>query len=230
MSVEWRKSVAFEAELAPGRLSRFSCRLEKTGEKPRTVLAVRDGDIRFQTQDLDVIINAATGFLDRYRVRGLDILAPNACRPLVLKDNADPWGMTVRSFRDFLGAFTLMDEATSAWFSGVSTEKLEPVRVIEDGEVRTLSNRSSLSAGHISACAICLPKRGTEIESRSARVLERKGQDAEIRFSAGLPASRFLGQAAYGRDNCRLTATRPSPRNGTPSSAGDGRALTIIND
>ncbi|MCK7483429.1 MAG: hypothetical protein M0C28_45130 [Candidatus Moduliflexus flocculans] len=34
LSVEWRKRVVFEAELAPGRLNRFSCRLEKAKDKP----------------------------------------------------------------------------------------------------------------------------------------------------------------------------------------------------
>jgi len=39
LSVEWRKRVVFEAELAPSRLNRFSCKLERVPEKPKPAVA-----------------------------------------------------------------------------------------------------------------------------------------------------------------------------------------------
>jgi alpha-mannosidase len=230
LSVEWRKRVAFEAELEPGRLSRFSCRLEKTAEKPRPVQAVRDGAVRFQTRDLDVLINAGTGLLDRYRVRGVDILAPNACRLIVVRDNADPWGMTVRGFRDVLGAFALMDEKTSAWFAGVSCERLEPVRVIEDGDVRTVVE-SLLAFGRSQVCLrYALPKRGSEIEVEVRVFWNEKDRMLKLSFPIAFSASEFLGQVVYGRDALPANGEEAVSQKWQAVTAEDGRAFTIIND
>ena len=103
LSLEWRKRVVFEAELAPGRLNRFSCRLEKAPEKPEAEAAEKDGDIAVTTADLTASVNTRTGLLDAYRAGGIDFLEPGAFRPLVIRDNADPWGMKVRSFRTVAG-------------------------------------------------------------------------------------------------------------------------------
>ena len=90
LSLEWRKRVVFEAELAPGRLNRFSCRLERAAEKPERGFVEKDGVITVTTADLTAAVNARTGLLDVYKAGGIDFLEPGAFSPLVIRDNADP--------------------------------------------------------------------------------------------------------------------------------------------
>ncbi len=60
-----RKRVVFSAALEPGRMNRFDCRLEMLKAKPACTLKQRDGRLRFKTKELEVVINARTGLLDR---------------------------------------------------------------------------------------------------------------------------------------------------------------------
>ena len=231
LSLEWRKKVVFAAELEPGAMNRFICRLERIGAMPKAKRQAGDGDIRVQTPDLDAVINAGTGLLDRFRVRGIDILAPNAAQPLVLHDNADPWGMSVRSFRNVLGAFKLMDPEMGTWFSGVTKERLPSVRVIEDGAVRTIIE-SVMFFDHSHLCLrYLLPKRGTEIEIEVRVYWNEKDKMLKLSFPLAFPASRFLGQVAYGRADLPIDGNEAvSQKWLAVIGAENGRALTVIND
>ena len=231
LSLEWRKRVAFATDLEPGTMNRFVCRLEKIGAKPETKRQARDGDIRVQTPDLDVVINSGTGLLDRFRVRAVDILAPNAAQPLVLHDNADPWGMSVRSFRNVLAPFKLMDPEMGTWFSGVTKERLPSVRVIEDGAVRTIIE-SVLFFDHSHLCLRYLvPKRGTEIEIEVRVYWNEKDKMLKLAFPLAFRASRFLGQAAYGLAELPVNGDEAVSQKWLAVIGSEsGRALTIIND
>ena len=50
----------------------------------------QDADVTFKTDQLEVVINGATGLMDKYAVAGTDYLRPNAFRPVVMNDNEDP--------------------------------------------------------------------------------------------------------------------------------------------
>lgn len=231
LSLEWRKKIVFSAELEPGRMNRFCCRMEKIGQKPRPSIAEEGGIIRFKTDDLDVLINTTTGFLDRFKIGGCDFLAANAFKPLVIGDNADPWGMSVRRFRDVAGEFTLMDPAAAAAFAGVSKASLPPVRVVEDGEVRTVVE-ALFGYGHsFLALRYLLPKAGTEIEVELRVHWNEKDKMLKLSVPTRFGQGRCLGQAAYGIE--------PLPDNGDEAvsqkwaavvSPDDEVALTIIND
>jgi alpha-mannosidase len=230
LSVEWRKRVAFEAELGPSGLNRFSCRLEKIPEKPRPLPGIRDGAIRFKTQDLEIIINAATGWLDRFRVGGSDALAPNSGRLLVLRDNADPWGMAVRAFRDVLGVFSLLDEDASARFAGVAGDRLAPVRVIEDGDVRTVVEVLVGFGCSRASIRYALPKRGTEIAVEIRVFWNEKDRMLKLSFPLAFPVSEFLGQAAFGREALPTNGDEAVSQKWQAVTSADGRAFTVIND
>jgi len=76
---EWRKRIVFAADLDPGVMNRFDCRMgEMRIGRPAPVLKAKHGKIHFKTADLDVIVNTKTGLIDRYRVRGVDQVRPNA--------------------------------------------------------------------------------------------------------------------------------------------------------
>lgn len=231
ISLEWRKRVVFEAELAPGRLIRFSCRLERAPAKPPVKAAVKDGAVTVERPDLKAAINAGTGLLDVFRVGGRDLLQPGSFRPLVIRDNADPWGMKVRSFRALAGLFVLASPEQAARFAGLREGGLEPVRVIEDGQVRTVVEAIFAYGSSRLVLHYKVPKRGSEIEVAVRVFWAERDAMLKLGLAPRLRKARFMGQVAYGAGEL--------PSNGDEAVAQkwlalasdeDGAALTVIND
>ena len=231
LSLEWRKRVVFEAELAPGRLNRFSCRLERAPEKPKAEAAEKAGAIVVTTADLTASVNTRTGLLDTYRAAGFDFVEPGAFLPLVIRDNADPWGMKVRSFRNVAGSFRLATPEEAARFAGLREGGLEPVRVIEDGAVRTVVEAILAHGDSRILLGYKIPKRGAEIEIDVRVFWAERDTMLKLGLTPKLRAPRFMGQVAFGADEL--------PSNGDEAvaqkwlalvSETDGAALTVVND
>ena len=205
LALDWRKRVVFRAELAPSQMTRFDCTLDLIPEKLPVSLKAEDGDpedggIHFQTDDLDVLVSTETGLIDRYRVRGVDVTAPNAFQALVIHDNEDPWGMTGRAFREVIGAFTLMSPTTGIAFSGVTDGVLPSVRVIEDGPVRSVIE-AVFEYEHSAICQrYLLPKQGTEIEVEVRVHWNEKDRMLKLSIPTAGRDPHYLGQVAYGFD------------------------------
>jgi alpha-mannosidase len=200
LNIEWRKKIAFQATLEPSQMNRFDCRLKLVPVKPKPSLLESNGKILFKTQDLEVVINTRTGLTDRYCVKGVDFLSKNAFQPIVIEDNADPWGMKVTSFRKIFGKFGLMSKEVGSHFSGITADPIPSVRVIEDGEVRIVVE-GMLSYGHSYICQkYKLPKQGTEIELELRVFWNEKDKMLKLSIPTLLAQSAFLGQVAYGVD------------------------------
>jgi alpha-mannosidase len=198
LSIEWRKKAVFEADLEPGCLNRFSCRLERIAAAPSPRTETIEGAIRFANGELEIAINAATGLIDRFRVKGTDFLAAGAFRPVVLADNADPWGMSVRRYRDEVGAFTLLDADAGTKVSGITGGTMPSVRVIEDGDVRTVVE-AVLGYGRSSLIlTYALPKKGTEVGLEARVFWNEKDRMLKLSLPTLLHPAVHLGQVAYG--------------------------------
>jgi alpha-mannosidase len=237
LSVEWRKKVVFEAELAPSRLSRFDCRLEKGGEAtagPRAGVrgaAVTADRIGVETADLAAAVNARTGLLDTYRVGGVEFLEPGAFAPLVIADNADPWGMKVRSFRDLAGRFALAEPGEAARISGLPGEVLPSVRLVEDGPVRTVVEAVLIHGHSAVVLRYKLPKRGTEIEVEVRVLWNEKDRMLKLSLPSKLASPRFMGQVAFGADDLPADGDEAVSQKWLALvSEADGAALTVVND
>jgi alpha-mannosidase len=198
LNLDWRKRVVFAAELAPSQMNRFDCRLNRLEQKPPVAVEETGGTIAFRTRDVEVVVNTVTGLIDRYRVDGTDYLASGAFAGLVLQDDEDPWGMRYRRFGDVIGRFALMTPAESAGFSGVRRAELAPVRVIEDGDVRTVVEavfsyrRSALCVHYL------LPKQGTELGIEVRVLWGEKDRMLKLAVPTTMPDARYVGQVAYG--------------------------------
>ena len=232
LSLEWRKRVVFEAELAPGQLNRFSCRLEHaTAPRAWAPAAVEEGLITVTTPDLTAAVNTRTGLLDVYRVGGLDLLEPGAFAPLVIRDNADPWGMKVRSFRAVAGRFELATPEQAARLCGIREGGLSPVRVVEDGQVRTVIEAILAHGDSRLVLRYKVPKCGPEIELEARVLWLERDTMLKLGLRPRLAETRFMGQVAYGADEL--------PSNGDEAvsqkwlgvmSEAQGAALTVVND
>ncbi len=198
LPIEWRKKTVFTAELQPNQMNRFDCKFEHLDSKPKPKLKAENGKIKFKTSELEVEINARTGFVDRYSANGVDCLKEKAFVPTVFKDNEDPWGMLVNSFTDVEGRFKLMNQKESAEFSGVKTDKLPAVRVIEDGPVRSVVE-AVFKYNNSSICQkYKLPKKGTEIEIETRVIWNEKDKFLKLCVPVKNKDNQLRGQVAYG--------------------------------
>ena len=231
LSIEWRKKAVFEAELEPGALNRFSCRLERVDAAPKPDLRPEDGAFRFRTGELEAAIGAETGLLDAYKVGGEDFLAAGAFRPIVLADNADPWGMGVRRFRDPAGAFAHLGPEAAARFSGIAPGPVPSVRVIEEGEVRTVIESVFGYGDSFLRLRYAVPRRGAEIEVEALVFWNEKDRMLKLSLPTVFPAAAYRGQVAYGAQDLPADGDEAVSQKWSAVVARDrGLAMTVIND
>jgi alpha-mannosidase len=231
LNLDWRKRVAFNAELAPSQMNRFDCHLTRLPRKPAILLNAEGNAIHFKSPDIEVMINTTTGLIDRYRVRDVDYLDKNAACPLVIRDYPDPWGMLVRRFRDTLGNFALLPADEGQRFSGVINPTLTAVRVIEDGAVRSVVEAVLGYADSRIVLRYKLPKRGREIEIEARVHWNEKDRMLKLSLPTPDKASSYMGQVAYGVDALPSNGNEVVAQKWVAVvSKSHDTALTIIND
>ena len=229
LNLDWRKRVVFTADLAPSQMNRFDCTTTVIPGKP-DLPPTPSGALRLKTKDIEVVINARTGALDRYVVHGVPLVRSDACRALVMKDTPDPWGMLVRSFREKAGAFSLLSPAAGARFSGVP-KPIPSVRIIEDGPVQRVIE-SVLGCGDSFICLrYKLPKQGTEIEIECRVCWNEKDRMLKLSIPTPDRKASCQGQTAFGIEPLSADGEEKTAQQWAAVVTADGRnALTCIND
>jgi alpha-mannosidase len=231
--LDWRKRAVFAAELEPGRMNRFDCRLKLLPKKPVLKTAVGGRGFRFRTRDLEVVINSRTGLVDRYRVAGRDLLRPGAFAPLVIADNFDPWGMNVRSFRKVAGRFRLASAREGSRRCGLA-RTVPSVRVVEDGAVRTVVEAVFVRGQSLLIQRYKLPKAGAEVEVETRVQWAEKDKCLKLAVPTALGVgAEFLGQVACGVERLPADGDEAVAQKwlavAEPNRAR-GLALTVVND
>jgi alpha-mannosidase len=179
----------------------------------------------------EVEIDGMTGLIARYAVDGIDYLRAGACRAMVMKDYADPWGMKVRSFRDAVGEFQLMSRRRAAVFAGVSRAELSPVRLIEEGSVRAIIE-ALFEHGDSTLCLrYTLPAHGSEVGIDARIYWMEKDRLVKLFLPTPFVGGLVRGQAAYGVERHQRERDECVAQKWLAVSSPDGRhALTVIND
>ncbi|HEY5587106.1 MAG TPA: glycoside hydrolase family 38 C-terminal domain-containing protein [Ruminiclostridium sp.] len=232
LNMDWRKRVVIYTELEPSSMNRFDCRLEILPEKPKMDLKAENGKISFKTEELDVEINCSTGLIDRYSVNGKNYLMPNAFLPLAIEDNEDPWGMTVNNrFRNIKGSFKLLSREEGSKFSGVKEQLLDSVRVVEDGEVRTVVEAVFKYENSFICQTYKLPKKGTELEVQIRVQWAEKSTMLKLSVPTIYKEAKYFGQVAFGVQELPLDGKEGVSQKWVAIvSDKDNGAFTCIND
>jgi alpha-mannosidase len=135
IQIDQRKRIVFRARLAPSVMTRVSCRLREVPRSPAVEARPITGRFELCTGGYEIEIDGATGLISRYAVESVEFLQAGACRALVMKDSADPWGMKVRSFRENVGEFRPVPAAAARPPASPGPNR-RPCGSSEDGEVR----------------------------------------------------------------------------------------------
>jgi alpha-mannosidase len=231
IQTDQRKRIVFRATLAPSSTTRFACRLRRVDRPAEAGLRPVSGIFRHRGRGCDVDIDGRTGLIAGYRVNGVSYLDAGALRPMVMRDSADPWGMKVTGFRDRAGEFSLMSERETAALAGVSAAGLAPVRVIEDGPIRTVVEAVLAYGRSTLRLRYALPRDGTEFEVE-ARV-HWSETDAMLKLSlpTGMARMRVRSQVAFGVEcHTREGEELLGQQWLACVSPDEARALTVVTD
>lgn len=201
--MDWRKRVVFEGTLKPSSMNRFDLTLEALDEKPALKSYDSKNSLEINTDDLRVKVDKETGFIDSVKAGGVKYISKNAFRPIVIKDNADAWGMHVDRFENVDGIFRVMTSEEARIFSNISEIGFQPVRVTEDGAVRTVIeayfkyDNSSLVLSYI------IPKKGTELEIKVRVNWGETDKMLKLEIPSVFDKTEYLGGIASGIDVLR---------------------------
>lgn len=195
--LEWRKRVVFRATLAPMTLNRFDCGFEAIPAKPIPTLAHNDTHYVFDAGSRHVEINRSTGLVDVYRVDEKDYVTPGAFALEVFEDNFDPWYMVWNSWKNKLGAFSLLSPEEAQAFCHTDAP-IAGVHIIESGDVHTVVEAVF---GYNSARAqvkyILSENEDMQIDVRI--VWDEKQRLVKLNVPAAF-AGECIGEQAYGRE------------------------------
>jgi alpha-mannosidase len=198
LETNWRKKAVFRCDLKPNQMNRFDCVVQKTTRKCPSPRIVKNGKIIFNNSQMTVAINTKTGFVDQYKINGIDILGKSAFCPVVHDDNQDSWEMRKIRFGKAIGKFKLLNRIAGAKFNGIKDVSIESVRVIEDGDVRTVVE----AVFGFEESFICqrykLPKEGTEIEVEIRVYWNQKDRLLKLKVPLAHTSDSFIGQTAFG--------------------------------
>ncbi len=231
LNLDWRKRTVLYAELEPSQMNRFDCRIERLPEKPKPQLDVFNDKIFFKTSDMEIEINAKTGLMDSCQISGIEYLAGNGFQPMVMEDNEDPWGSRVQTFPEAAGNFSLLATDEGSLFSGIKASPLASLRVIEDGEVRTVVE-AVFGYHHSFICQrYKLPKQGSEIEIETRVHWNEKDKMLKLSIPTPFHHGSYIGQTAFGIETFPTDGREVAAQKWTAAvSKEDALALTCIND
>lgn len=225
-----RKRVVFNARLKASSMNRLSCFLKKVPHSS-TGKVKKAGRFRFNLPKGEIEINPQTGFIQCYKIDGKMILMPGSGRLLVMKDNADPWGMNVRSFREIKGEFQLLSPQSAAQFAGVNATRLPPLRIIEEGPVRIVVEGLFGFGDSFAAIRYKIPLKGDEVEIESRIYWMEKDSMLKISFDTGWTNAKCFGQVACGTEEFDRAGEELVAQKWIGlESPEEGMAITVIND
>ena len=227
LNLDWRKRAVFHATLAPMQMNRFDCTYTRIPAKP--VPDQKEGAFyHFENSRLAVDIDRSTGTLARCTVDGEEYLLPGGCALDVIADNEDPWGMTVTSFEECIGSFRVMTPEEYRAFCGVEAP-LAPVRVVEEGAVRTVVECALCWGSSRAVLRYLLPVNGTDIGVDLRLQWAETHKMLKLRIPGALQTPALVGQVAFGAEELPMTGRENVAQRWAALTDGN-RALGVIND
>ncbi len=198
--LDWRKRVAFQADLAPSAMNRFDCFAEVVKQRPAPVARPRGNRVLFKSGDAAFLVNFRTGLIDSFVAGGVEMLGRNAFLPVVMDDTPESWAAKKRFFSKQAGRFKLLGPAAAAALAGLKDGPLAPVRMIEDGPVRSVVEALFGYNNSFLVQRYKLPKQGTEFEVETRVFWNEKDKMLKLSIPTRDAESDYYGQVAYGMD------------------------------
>ena len=195
----WRKKVVIEADLDPSAINRVDVYFDALDERPARVAIEQPNAFVFDNGEMRIVINSETGLMDSYQVNGKEYLQKDAFHLTAIDDSADSWEIRHKErFNRY--PFALLTEYEGSEFSGLARRVGPSVRVIEDGEVRTVVE--ALFGWHDSKAyqRYILPKKGTSFEIETGVYWNERNRLLKLEIPTALTKGEYSGQVMFGHE------------------------------
>lgn len=197
LPLEWRKRVVFNAELEPCKMNRFECAFEEVKKQPPYLKSDSEHFI-FESESRTVKISKATGLVDCLSDKKENYVKKGAFVLEVWADNHDPWYMENHSWLEKIGEFALLSREESKKFCCVN-EEIEPVRVIESGDTRTVVE-ALFGYGSSRAAVKYIMSEKDRMKLDIEIVWNEKQKMVKLNIPSSFGADTCIGEHAYGRE------------------------------
>ncbi len=181
--LDWRKRVAFVAELEPMTMNRFSVELRITKKEQLKI----DQTLSLKSKYLTVNVSEKTGLIDEFIYQGERISGESFGQIIMYEDTPDPWHMT----SDKIGETTF--EALTL---------IEHPKVIADGDV-VKEIFAVFSADGIRAEVVySLPKHSTQLGIRIKLINTNRCKAYKLSLPVVDKSAVCLTETMFGIDEC----------------------------
>lgn len=226
-NMDWIEKVSFRGVLAPSSITRFDCKLEVIRNYAIAPHEESESAITVCGKNSRVSISKKTGLIEKYTV-GEKTIAADTGVIEVFKDNEDPWGMTVDSFKEKIGEFTLLSDSEANDFIGYPEEKLPNVRVVENGDVRTKINAIFRHNNSFAVVEYTIPKNDDYIDVNIIMYSNDPMVLYKYRIDTLLEKGKAYGQTAFGTETLEQDG-RETTFQKWCSLCSDEGSLSVVN-
>lgn len=200
-ALDWRKKVVVQANLKASSMNRMDVFFDPIEERPKFDEIVSKKYYTFDNEEMEVKINTTTGLIDEYVVDGVNYLDKNSFSLIMFDDTSNPWG--IKSAKSHgKRSFQLATLHEAGEFSGLTNKVVPAIRIIEDGEVRTIVETIFSINNSNAYIRYNLPKKGTSFDVDVLVNFEEKEQYLKLMLNpASGKNSRYEGQIMFGRED-----------------------------
>ena len=225
--IDWRKKVVIEATLKPACMNRVDVSFHAVPARPVYESIAGKKEYVFENGQMSVVVNTATGLLDSYKVEGVEYIKPASFQLRACDDTYNSWGLSGCGSYGVRNLELLTPHEGSA-FSGLGDKVIPSVRVIEDGEVRTVVE--TLFGWHDSKAyqRYIFPKKGTSIEIETGVYWNEKDTFLKLHIGTDMEEGDYLGQVMFRREKLKQGGQEVVAQKWNCLTNGQ-KALAVIN-
>ncbi len=201
--LEWRKRVAFRAQLVPSGMTRFNLRAEALPQRPVFEAKCEGECYVFEGLRYAARLNRRTGLLESYVADGTEYIQQPTGKIITIADDEDPWGMRVQGYQKVTGTLAPVSAEETAVICGIEQAELAPVHIIEDGPVRTIIECVVASSQAQAVLRYTFPKNDNYIDLQLRLITTAKNTMFKYSLETSLSSGILYGKTAYGVDELR---------------------------
>lgn len=225
--IDWRKKIVIEAVLKPSCINRVDVSFYAVPSRPVFPSIAENKEFVFDNGEMRAVVNTATGLLDSYQVDGIEYIRPGSLQLTAGEDTGNSWGIYTQE-RCGIRNMNLLTSHEGSAFSGLADKVIPSVRIIEDGEVRTVVE--ALFGWHDSkACQrYIFPKKGTAVDVETRVYWNEKDTFLKLNLRTAIEEGDYWGQVMFGREALRQHGQEVTAQKWN-CFADDKKAVAVIN-
>lgn len=202
-AIDWRKKVVVQTTLKAASMNRMDVHFKPLKERPAYDPIVSSKEYKFDNGQMKVVINTRTGLVDAYEVNGKKQLGMGSFALNMTDDVYNPWGIGSGASYG-CRTFQLLNPHDGSAFSGLNDKVIPSVRVIEDGEVRTVVEAVFGLQSSKACVRYKLPKKGTAFDVEVLVDFHEKEQYLKLMLETGNGNDGiYMGQIMFAREELK---------------------------